>query len=563
MARDSFGSALLPAESRQERTGFTLSDAFPDYSIPAQFELEESPPFEVPASEVESLEAGSLDSPPHQGLSSDPIGSQPPDPSRTLSESPASESTASADGATASSALARGLPGGVARAGGDPRRGSNFDPYSDDDDDEPATLGSVLSRDELRELLSPLSKSTGGFRSHESSRTLDESEALVSNSDLPIPQSGSIARRSGAGPMNSGGSWSNRARPCPPVLLLTADPEDVAQLSDGLSGFDVTLVPTSHRFAAIDLLGRSPFSAVFAGDRALGVEGQSFIDRLRQIDATVPLALLIEPGVELDALGVHNADSVKILRRPLIEREIREFFEGSSEASSGAATAVEPLAVDSPRSGALATTVEDPLEVKDHSELVDPSEDAESDRVEESGELRQRTGYLQPINRDRSDLPASSEIHDPVDAEGTSASRPRVSMGIRCWLESRPSSDRSSPDRSSPERFVESLRRWSQEDPAMGGVVVLKQHDQGSSFELKILADMRTERDRIWSRGARDLGEAVFDRSETVTSLGVFLVFSDDRDRNSRWAIEVAHPDRPTATSLAAELATEISVVAP
>lgn len=383
-------------------------------------------------------------------------------------------------------------------------------------------MGDVLSRDELRELLSPLS--TQSARSH-----------LRDGGRRP----GAAATR-GEAPR---ADWSA-------ILLLTAEPEDVAHLSDFLSSFDVTLVPTSHRFAALELFSRGRFSAVLAGDRALGAEAESFIARMRQADPDVPLGLILEPEGTPQGLGLDVEPEVAVLRRPLEEAQLRRFFDpifarasiaarpaptGDSVSSQGEPSPEPASPPEGPGVGAP------PSERAPERPAAPASQERHERPAPASPEPVARARASEPIEDGplRSEwVPSSLPVPPRLESE-ISTEPPDPLLGIRFLLQ---------------ERDLESaVRRWSEADPGLGGLVVLDREPCGS-WELRLVAPDRRRREQLWARAGRDLDESVFATPDLVSATGAFVVFGEPARPSRRWAVEVMGRDPDRAERLASQL---------
>lgn len=383
------------------------------------------------------------------------------------------------------------------------------------------SLGDVLSRDELRELLSPLSTQSARAHLRDSGRR---------------PGADTLGRGDG-----SRADWSA-------ILLLTAEPEDVAHLSDFLSSFDVTLVPTSHRFAALELFSRGRFSAVLAGDRALGAEAESFIARLRQSDPHVPLGLILEPEGTPQGLGLDVEPEVAVLRRPLEEAQLRRFFDpifaraavsARQGSTPGEPTPSGPTAPHGDSEVGGTTDSGLPPERGPGGGGAPPA----AERVPDAAAPpRERYRGVEPTDDGplRSEwVPSSLPVPPRIESE-TAAEMPDPLLGVRLLLQ---------------ERDLESaVSRWSESDPGLGGLVVLDREPCGS-WELRLVAPDRKRREQLWARAGRDLDESVFAALDLVSATGAFIVLGEPGRPSRRWAVEVMGRDPDRADRLASQLA--------
>ncbi len=98
-----------------------------------------------------------------------------------------------------------------------------------------------------------------------------------------------------------------------PVLVLTPDPAEVALLEDRLRAANRPVVTAADRYEALDLFRARPYAGVVAAAEVLPPDPGWYLDRFREVDPAVRIAVLHDPGAEPPA-GVAVAVSRPLTR---------------------------------------------------------------------------------------------------------------------------------------------------------------------------------------------------------------------------------------------------------
>ncbi|MEM7263472.1 MAG: hypothetical protein AAF488_15900 [Planctomycetota bacterium] len=407
-------------------------------------------------------------------------------------------------------------------------------------------LRQVLSRDEIRELLSPL-------------RT-DSAEERA------------------------------------PVLLVTDRPEDGEDVARCLTRRGVSLVPASHRFAALDWFRQRRYAAVVAGTRSLGVEAQGFVERLREVDASIPIFLICqadeEPAVDPDTPGV------EFVERPLSEEQLASllrclgFEPGDAEnvgetnqpreritpgsdrtdSAPGREPSFRPESIEAERrreplrgpEGDPAETAAARAPIREEpriSERVRASEAASGfveTRREEREPQSQPPSQASVTSRAPSSLPGPGEPHfeaqPPAEAREARWSDdsaapewvlPDPLAAVRSILEARLAGG----------HLEAGLRRWIHEDERVAGMAILERETPAqlespgtaglgsAGYGCRAISTTAPLREEILRAVGSHLAETVFEDDRPIRVEGPFYVFSEPVTEvgtgAKRWAVYV------------------------
>ncbi len=83
-----------------------------------------------------------------------------------------------------------------------------------------------------------------------------------------------------------------------PVLVLCSDPAEVALLEDRLRASNRPAVTAADRYEALDLFRARPYAGVVAAAEVLPPDPDWYLDRFREVDPAVHIAVLHDPGAE-------------------------------------------------------------------------------------------------------------------------------------------------------------------------------------------------------------------------------------------------------------------------
>ncbi|MFN0057483.1 MAG: hypothetical protein ACKVX7_03425 [Planctomycetota bacterium] len=326
----------------------------------------------------------------------------------------------------------------------------------------------MLSREEIRELLSPLSGGEGGEQDS--------------------------------------------------VLLLTERPEEAEDFARLLAKHGISLAMASSRFSALDFFRARHYRAVFASVQSLGVEAAAFISRLREIDPEVRYAFLCdEPGTAPTAPGV------TMLQRPVRAAEVQTFLGLSEPAVSASEMSGQVAADASAKAGARReTAIEGGVEVG----RVAPVDMEESRPTAPTS--RESVGAVpiaaratsQESSRPAPEVSRAAElVSRSAAANVTSASvaNGQALLALRALLESQIAG----------ESLEAAMVRWSRLDPGVVGVVLLEL-DRSDGLKCRVVADDPARRREILALVAQEIDElSLQETPDAVQASGPFLIFGD------------------------------------
>ncbi|MCA8962096.1 MAG: hypothetical protein KDC38_16335 [Planctomycetes bacterium] len=379
----------------------------------------------------------------------------------------------------------------------------------------------MLSRDEIRELLSPLRPEAPGQRA--------------------------------------------------PVLVLTDRPEDSEAIARVLTRRDVSVVPAKHAYAALDWFKQRPYAAVVASARCLDVEARAFVARLREIDPKIVIYVISERDEVPDLDGVH------LFSRPLSEgqlleladrvapRSSREGVERASASSIAESSVPRPSgATNSPGEAAPVETV-----APTAGEMpIAPGSLHETVEVRPPTPVRENTAVgfePTPGTEVRGAVLGSGAVNETEITARETSGRPRYdpslplpTIGISAILSSRLAGG----------DLEAGLRRWIHEDECVTGLATLRLDlpselespgtiGLGSAgYSCRAVALSPVDRQEILRAVGDELREDLFEDEVPVQVRGRFLVFAEPDRRHVRWAIYAPRlaEDRHGAERIAEQL---------
>ncbi len=398
----------------------------------------------------------------------------------------------------------------------------------------------------------------------------------------------------------------------PPVLVLTDRPEDAESVAKTLKRCDLSHVSASHRFAALDWFRQRRYSAVVASTRTLLIEAQGFVERLREVDPKIAIYLICD--VDEDPL----IQGVELVRRPLTDLSLRDLardlapespvggvddtedpaslpaapsggessgadwppspapekpFRGAELPSpvlpSPASSASEPPASErspSPQPASQRPPSERPASIESPASLPSPTPRPVSTRppIHEGaghgagGDFgRDDLGYSDPPTdreRERQERYDNTFVPGPGRRrDDVSRANPQVRVSpndlllhvpdpfscIQCVTEARLAGG----------DLEAGLRRWVHEDNHVSGLAILSMETPSelesagtvglgsSGYSCRAIATTVEAREEIQRVVSVHLGESIFEDESSLTIAGQFFVFCEPGRPRTRWAV--------------------------
>ncbi len=141
--------------------------------------------------------------------------------------------------------------------------------------------------------------------------------------------------------------------PAHAVLLVSERPDDAEQLASHLKARGTQLIPAANRFAALDQFRRRAFRGVIATLDSVGNDASLFLTRLREVNAKIQVGFIGDPGSAESPLGRRMAMAGPLVERPLDPARLEQLLAFVPPGRSATPEPVAPVASVADRAAEL------------------------------------------------------------------------------------------------------------------------------------------------------------------------------------------------------------------